>query len=97
VGPPGTMPTNRLDELRRLLPRESQPLLDELLDQARRAAPECETTEQLIEVALGSTCDRCRQPFANADYRVVPVSGGGIGLVCPRCLQDLGLMASVWE
>lgn len=91
------MPANRLDEIRRLLPPESQPLLDELLEQARLAAPECQSTDQLIEVAFGSTCDRCRQPFANADYLVVAVPGGGIGLVCPRCMRDLGLMASVWE
>lgn len=91
------MPTNRLDELRRLLPPESQPLLDELLEQVRLAVPEAQTTEQLIEAVFGSTCDRCRQPFANADYVVVPVAGGGIGLICPRCLQDLGLTASVWE
>lgn len=89
--------TNRLDELRRLLPPESQPLLDELLEQVRLAAPERQSAEQLIEAAFGSTCDRCREPFTNADYLVVPVPGGGIGLVCPRCMQDLGLSASVWE
>ncbi|MBO0713537.1 MAG: hypothetical protein J2O39_01420 [Acidimicrobiales bacterium] len=88
---------NRLDELRRLLPPESQPVLDELLEQARRTMPECQTPEQLIEAAFGSTCDRCRQPFANADYLVVPVPGGGVGLVCPRCMQELRLGASVWE
>jgi hypothetical protein len=91
------MPTDRLDELRRLLPPESQALLDELLEQARLAVPEPHHPEQLIEAAFGSTCDRCREPFVNADYLVVPVAGGGIGLVCPRCVQDLGLGASVWE
>lgn len=91
------MSTNRLEELRRLLPPESQPLLDELLEQARLANPECQTTEELIEATFGSTCDRCRQPFADADYLVVPVAGGGIGLVCPRCMQELRLGASVWE